>query len=96
MFNLFGRRTAKELIEDANATYGLPEPVKVPTMPATKTKQKYKQELFRVGATPEGLTTLTLIDDGGFSMTLSLDQKSCEQMIRMLQSTFKENTNVDN
>lgn len=49
-------------------------------------------ELFRVGATRYGDTTLTILGNGGMSVTLTLNQTSCEQMIRMLRATYIEDT----
>lgn len=82
MFNLFGRKTAKDFLEEARETYGnLPE-----VEPVSKSK-----EYYRVGRTDDGYTTLTMIGDDGYgSMTLTMNQEACEQMIRMLQSTFQE------
>lgn len=86
MFDFFRRRTAKELIEQANETYGLPEPVKVPAMPTPKPKEP--QEHYRIGARPDGMTTITMLDHNGFSMTLTMNQSGCEQMIRMIRATY--------
>ena len=91
MFDFFRRHTAKELIEQANETYGLPEPVKVPTMP--EPKKKTNQEYYRVGYNSvDQMTTLTLMGDNGFSMTLSLNKSGCEQMIRMIRATYDNGT----
>jgi hypothetical protein len=84
MFNLFGRKTAKDFMEEAKETYGVPE---VAPVSASKSKNR---EFYRVGRTDDGYTTLTMIGDDGYSMTLSMNQEACEQLIRMLQSTFKE------
>lgn len=46
------------------------------------------KEHYRVGFNDEGMTTLTLMTDHGSSMTLSMTQDSCEQLIRMLRSTY--------
>ena len=89
MFDFFRRRTAKELIEQANETYELPKPVKVPTMPTT-TKPKQDQENYRIGVRPDGMTSITFMDHSGFSMTLSMNQAGCEQMIRMIRATYPE------
>ena len=91
MFDFFRRRTAKELIEQANETYGLPEPVKVPTMP--ETKKKINQEYYRVGYNSvDHVTRLIIKKDNGFSMTLSLNKSACEQMIRMIRATYDDGT----
>ncbi len=89
MFDFFRRRTAKELIEQANETYKLPQPQDIPSMPKVKTpKPESAKDYFRVGVRGDGMTTLTLADDGGFSMTLSLNKTSCEQLIRMIRATY--------
>lgn len=85
MFDFFRKRTAKELIEQANETYGLPEPVKVPIMP--KYQEPANQEPYRVGLTNDNKTTLTLLGDG-YDVTLTMNQEGCEKLIKMLQSTF--------
>lgn len=59
------------------------------TVPTPK-KPDPQQEFFRVGITKDGQTTLTLLIEGGMSTTMTMDKETCEQMIRMLQSTFKE------
>lgn len=48
------------------------------------------KEHYRVGFDDQGMTTLTLIADNGNTMTLSMNQEACEQLIRMLRSTYKE------
>ncbi len=48
------------------------------------------KEHYRVGFDDQGMTTLTLIADHGNTMTLSMNQEACEQLIRMLRSTYKE------
>ncbi len=48
------------------------------------------REHYRVGFDDQGMTTLTLIADHGNTMTLSMNQEACEQLIRMLRSTYKE------
>jgi hypothetical protein len=87
MFNLFGRRTAKDFVAEAKETYSVPEvaPVDVP--------KKEKREFYRVGRTEDGCTTLTMIDSGGYgSLTLTMNREACEQMIRMLEATFDVET----
>ena len=55
--------------------------------PAPPPKPK---EHYRVGFDDQGMTTLTLIADYGNSMTLSMNQEACEQLIRMLRATYTE------
>ena len=80
MFNLFGRKTAKDFETEAKETYSVPEanPIDVPEKP---------KEYYRVGCTADGMTTLTLMDNA-LTMTLTLNQAGCKQLIRMLESTF--------
>jgi hypothetical protein len=78
MFNLFGR---KDFEAEAKETYAVPE-VEPP---------KEDREFYRVGRTEEGRTTLTMISNDGYgTMTLTMTREACEQMIRMLESTFTE------
>lgn len=58
---------------------------------ATKTEKEY----YRVGLTTDGRTTLTIMDDNRFSITLSLTPEGCERLIRILRSTYEtdESTN---
>ncbi len=93
MFNLF--RTANQRYEDqAKEVYDLPAPKNTPSMPeVAQPKDTSKQEFYRIGARPDGMTTITLLDSGGFSMTLTLNQVACEQMIRMIRATYTEVTN---
>jgi hypothetical protein len=82
MFNLFGRRTVKDFEAEAKETYGVPE------VPPVSEPKKHK-EYYRVGRTDDGFTTLTMLGDNGYGyMTLTMNQEACEQMIRMLESTF--------
>ncbi len=55
--------------------------------PAPPPKSK---EHYRVGFDDQGMTTLTLIADYGNSMTLSMTQEACEQLICMLRSTYQQ------
>jgi hypothetical protein len=87
MFNLFGRKTAKDFMKEAQENYGVPNvmPVSIP--------DSTNREYYRVGRTDNGETTLTFLSDDGHSMTLTMNQDACEQMIRMLESTFSLTTN---
>jgi hypothetical protein len=81
MFDFFTRHTARDYIKDAKELYDMPLP---------KNSVTIAGEHFRVGATRFGETTLTLIAEDGNTMTLTMGQTACEQLIRMLQSTFTE------
>ena len=89
MFNLFGRKTVKDFEAEAKETYSVPEvaPVSVP---------KKNKEYYRVGRTEDGDTTLTMISHDGYgSLTLTMNRSACEQMIRMLESTFEQEQNTE-
>jgi hypothetical protein len=45
-------------------------------------------EVFRVGTTRYGETTLTLMTSGGVSMTATMNQMACERLIRMLRASY--------
>jgi hypothetical protein len=45
-------------------------------------------EVFRVGSTRYGETTLTLMTPDGMSMTATMNQTTCERLIRMLRATY--------
>ena len=59
------------------------------TAPSYPKTEQTREEYFRVGATSDGRTTLTLTD-GATSMTLTMNQLACEQMIRMIRATYIE------
>jgi hypothetical protein len=84
MFNLFGRKTAKDFMDEAKETYTLPK--------ETKIKPK---EHYRVGFDDEGMTTLTLMADGGSTMTLSMSQEASEQLIKLLRATYKDQQSTE-
>lgn len=55
-----------------------------PTRPKVENK-----EYYRVGRTTDNMTTLTLINHEGWgSMTLTMNQEACEQLIRMLRASY--------
>lgn len=89
-----------KMVEDGVKAFEPPtaQPQPAPAAPKVKPKPlpEYKEH-YRVGRTTDGMTTLTLIVDGGYSSTtLTMNQEACEQMIRMLQATFdvkKEESN---
>lgn len=74
------------MVQDGAEALAPPAP-KEYTAPLRKPKVENK-EYYRVGRTTDGMTTLTLMMDGGYSTTLTMNQEACEQLIRMLQSTF--------
>ena len=76
----------KKFMEDTEPKNVVKLPVDY-VKPAPPPKPK---EHYRVGFDDQGMTTLTLMADYGNSMTLSMNQEACEQLIRMLRSTYKE------
>ena len=76
-FDFFTRRTAKDYIKNAEDRY---------IMPASK--EILSKEHYRVGFDDQGKTTLTFISDNGVTMTLTMNQEACEQLIRMLRATY--------
>ena len=53
------------------------------------------KEHYRVGFNDQGMTTLTLMSDNHNSMTLSMNQSSCEQLIKMLRATYQDDFTPD-
>lgn len=94
MFNIFKRK--KETYPTWNDippldSLNLPLAKDYPAMPqTTKPNPKDQTEFFRVGITQDGYSTLTLIDNNGYTMTITLSKEDCQQMIRMLKSTMEE------
>jgi hypothetical protein len=95
MFNFFRQRTAQGLVNEVRDNYLLPEVKEIPAMPTVNTPIEENKEYYRIGRTENGMTTLTMIGDGGVSMTLTMNQSACKQMIRMLQSTFDEEQPIE-
>ena len=81
MFDLFGTRTSKEFQQSAEENY-----------PMCESQPEKSQELYRVGYTNDGGTTLTLMSDGN-TMTLQMTKEYCERLIRMLRATYPEEIN---
>lgn len=63
--------------------------VKLPVDYVKPVEPPKAQEHYRVGFDSDGMTTLTLIAGAGNSMTMSMSQESCEQLIRMLRATYQ-------
>jgi hypothetical protein len=88
MFDFFTRHTAKDYIAAAEDTYTMPKKIR---------SQEYNlDELFRVGSTRLSETTLTLMTPDGMSMTITMNQTTCEQLIRMLRATYHEEEQPEN
>lgn len=83
--NLFGRSTTKEFEKDTQEIYPMPDP-----KPAPK-----DSEVYKVGVTESGNTTLTLIS-GCTSITMIMAPDQCERLIRMLRATYLKTNNSIN
>jgi hypothetical protein len=69
-----------------------PAPKAVPPMPKVEPLKKSK-EYYRVGFDDANeMVTLTMLGDGGSSMTLSMNHGASEQLIRMIRSAFPEDS----
>jgi hypothetical protein len=75
----------KKVMEDLEPKNVVKLPVDY-VKPAPEPKPK---EHYRVGFDDQGMTTLTLIGENGYSMTLSMSRSSCEQLIKMLRATYQ-------
>lgn len=70
----------------------LSEPTYPPVVPQPRNESE-DTDYYRVGITNEGDTTLTIRNNNFGSITLTMNRDSCEQLIKMLQSTFKTESN---
>ena len=86
MFNLFGRKTVKDFEAEAKETYSANRDTRMNKFLEDYVKSEPKEN-YRVGCTADGMITLTLMDNA-LTMTLTLNQAGCKQMIRMLEATF--------
>ena len=84
MFGNFFKTTPLEFTKPTEESYDM---TAVRTNPAN--------EYFRVGATSDGMTTLTIISANGYSTTLSLNKTACEQLIRMIRATYVDEQYVN-
>ncbi len=78
MFNLFKKKTAKEFLEEAKETYGLPEPKKVPPMPEI---EKDPVTYYRIGFTDNNRVSFTM----GYS-EITMNANGINTMIKMLET----------
>ena len=95
--NLFEWLGFKKVMEDTDPKNVVNFPAPKAVLPAPREPREY----YRVGITDDGQTTLTFITDHGSSITLTMNQSACEQMIRMLRATYTdeeatESENVNN
>lgn len=77
MFNLFGRKTAKDFMDEAKETYGLPEPETVPPMP--EEKEPEGKIFYRMGLTDNNRVAFSM----GYS-EITMNKEGCQQMIDQL------------
>jgi hypothetical protein len=54
----------------------------------TASPETTPDEVFRIGTTRYGETTLTLMTPDGVSMTATMNQMACERLIRMLRASY--------
>ena len=80
-----------KMVEEGAKVLEFPKPVAVPKVDPPAPKIPKAEEHYRVGFDTEGRTTLTLLTNYGSSMTLSMNQTACEQLIRMLRATYQDN-----
>ena len=70
--------------------------VKLPVDYVKPAPEPQSKEHYRVGFTNDGITTLTFINNEGLgSMTLTMNQPACEQLIKLLRATYTEEVNDD-
>ena len=82
-FEWFGFEKVMEDTEPKNV-------IKLPVDYIRPVPEPEPKEHYRVGFTDDGKTTLTLIADHSNTMTLTMGQEACEQLIRMLRATYTE------
>lgn len=84
----------KKVMEDTEPKNVVKLPVNY-AKPAAPPPPK-QREYYRVGRTDDGMTTFTILSDGGYSTTLTMNKEACEQMIRMLRASYDINEEVEN
>lgn len=92
MFNIFGRRTTKDFMEEAKETYSLPEPKQIPPMPeiAKPKDDNPGPTPYTVGPTPSGDVAIRIQAKDGFSMTMVMNSVATRQFIRVLEAAISE------
>ena len=88
----------QKMVQDGADVLEFPKPKLVePTQPIPPRPVVPKaEEHYRVGFDTDGRTTLTMLGRDGASMTLSMTQPACEQLIKMLRSTYQDDFTPDN
>ncbi len=81
MFDFFRRKTAKEIIDEANNVYNLPKPKLVPPMPEVEPPKKEEPAkiFYRLGLTDNNRVAFSM----GYSEIL-MTHTGCQQMIDQL------------
>lgn len=71
-----------------------PEPKTEPKMPLVQPiAESEPKEYYRIGRREDGFTTLTLMSSDGYgTITLSMNNAACEQLIKMLRATYDDRT----
>ena len=86
MFNIFGKKkTAKDFMDEAKETYGLPEPKTTPVMPK---RAQPSPVHYKVGN--DGNNNVVLQIGDGYSMTLTMNNSATRQLIRLLEAAMIE------
>jgi hypothetical protein len=88
-FGWFKRTTTKDFVEEAKEKYTVPD-----LDDESKQSQDAARDVYRVGLTNDGRTTLTLVQ-GYTTMTLTMTPEACERMIRMLRATYDIETTTE-
>jgi hypothetical protein len=81
MFNLFGKRTAKEFLDEAKETYIVPEVKPVET-------DVNESALYMVGVNEHGMVQLRV--GGSYAITLTMNNSAVRQMIKQLEAAMPE------
>ena len=81
MFNLFGRKTAKDFMNDARETYGVPEQKPMWTAPPEPTpdKEEPAKTYYRLGLTNNNRVSFQM----GYS-EITMNREGCQQVIDQL------------
>lgn len=83
MFDFFRKRTAKELIEEAKETYGVPEQKPLWTCPP-EPEEKPALTFYRLGLTNNNRVSLVM----GYS-EITMNRAGVDNMIKLLEA-FKD------
>lgn len=81
MFNLFGKRTAKEFLEEAKETYMVPEVKPVET-------NVNEDALYTVGVNNHGMVQLRV--GTPYAVTLTMNNSAVRTLIKQLEAAMPE------